>query len=260
MAFFKIGYQLMTIYRSTILFGTLRHLIIVFMAIILWAILFRQSTTIGNYTFSAIIAYYIMVEIIDIFYTTTAGRLMARDINRGDLSNYLVKPMSYWGYLLGYSFGSMTSYVSLSFLLLIGVIIIWPSFMLIQTNPFYSIATILSIFLSALIYFQIFYLVGCLTFWISDTNHFRSGIKQLLGVFGGKWVPLSFFPGWANTLLAFTPFPLLFTSVISIYQGRISAGEIITNLGKELGWLIILTAISKVIWDKGLQNYGAYGK
>lgn len=258
--YFKIGYQTMTVYRGQMIFGLLRHLIVVLMAVILWGIIFKNKISISGFDFRSIVTYYILVEIVDIFYSTTPARVLTRDINTGDLSNYLTKPINYWCYLLFYALGTQIGYVSFSLIFLILSFVIFPSAFFIQTSLLHILAFLLLVVVCSLIYFQIFFIVGSLTFWISETTHFRSGIKNLLGVFGGRWVPLVFFPLWAQNLLNLTPFPYLFNAIVRTYQGAVDYGQIITYFSNSIFWLLILFGVSTILWRKGQINYAAYGK
>lgn len=132
--YFKIGYQIMMAYRGQIIFGTFRHLIVVLMAVILWATIFKNKTAISGFDFRSIVTYYILVEVVDIFYSTTPARVLTRDINTGDLSNYLTKPINYWSYLLFYTLGTQVGYVSISIVFLALSFLIFPAAFFIQTS------------------------------------------------------------------------------------------------------------------------------
>jgi len=258
--YFKVGYLILSSYRSTVFFGLLRHFVIVSMSIFLWGTIFRQKSMIDGFDFRLVVTYYIFVEIIDIFYTTTAARVTSRDINKGDLNNYLTKPINYWAYLLFYGFGSMTNYVLLGIAAFIIGGLFFPNLIYFPTNYWLTPLTILIIIVSAILYNQIFYVVGLVTFWISDNSQFRSGIKQLVGVLGGRWIPLTFFPSSILTILSFTPFPFLFNYIFKVFSGSLSFGEIGALLTKELIWLAGLMWLGNILWKKGLKRYEAFGK
>ncbi|KKU90901.1 MAG: hypothetical protein UY21_C0015G0016 [Microgenomates group bacterium GW2011_GWA1_48_10] len=250
----------MTTYRGQIIFGSLRHLTVVIMAVILWGTIFRGKQSVGGFDLGQIVTYYILVELIDIFYMTASARVLTRDINTGDLSNYLVKPINYWNYLLFYSYGNQLGYVSLGIVILLVASRILPSLFFVQTNIIFIIQTALLLSVSSMLYFQIFFLIGAMTFWLSDSSHFRSGVKQLIGVLGGRWAPLAFFPLWAQEILNYTPFPYLFNFVVKAYQGGLKPTEFLNLFCIELLWLGALLFVGRIVWKKGMISYASFGK
>jgi ABC-2 type transport system permease protein len=250
----------MAAYRSGVFFGLLRHVIIVSMAIILWSVIYKYNRIIDGYDFKSIVTYYLFVEIVDIFYTTTSARVLSRDINKGDLNNYLLKPINYWSYIQFYSFGLMSNYVLFGILAFILGGIFFPQVIFFPTSPTLLILTVITLIISSVLYNQIFYLVGCLTFWISETSHFRSGIKQLLGVMGGRWVPLVFFPPFLTQVLDSTPFPYLFSYVFKIYNGSLNYIDTVNILSREILWLAALSIFGYLMWRKGIVKYEAFGR
>ena len=257
--FFKIGFQVSIAYPVSIIFRVLRHATLVTLFVVLWAALLQNKSEIGGFNLSSIVTYYMLVEIIDIIYTQTPARILSRDVQTGDLNNFLTKPINYWKYLLSYTVGQQLANSSLSILAVIGAFILFPNFVSFPKEPLYLFGFFVFSVCAFLISHQILFTVGTLIFHVSEIAHIRQGVNQLMGLLGGRWVPLSFFPPAIAGLLGLMPFSFLFSFPIRVFQQQVSFSQMSTALVVEIAWLGLLLFIGKNTWEMGVKKYEAYG-
>ena len=83
---------------------------------------------------------------------------------------------------------------------------------------------------------------------------------MFLEFLAGTAFPLDIFPQSVTALLKLLPTSYLIYFPAQIYLGRLGSEEIVQGLIIMLLWLGILVFLSRIIWKKGLQIYGAYGR
>lgn len=227
--------------------------------VLLWTALFQNKTEIGGFDLASITTYYILVEIIDIIYTQTPARLLNRDVKTGDLSNYLSKPLDYWKYLLSYTVGQQLANSSLSILVVLVLFIFFPGFVVFPKELIYFIGFFVFSFIAFLISHQILFIIGTWSFYVSEISHIRQGVNQLMGLLGGRWIPLSFFSVTTLKILELLPFTFLFSFPLKVFQQQVTIGQMQKALIIEIVWLGIFLLIGNITWKKGVRKYEAYG-
>lgn len=259
--FFTVGFQVAIQYRGTIFFKAIRHTMFALMFIVLWTAILKNNQTVGIFNIKTLVTYYIMVEVVDVFYTASAARLLARDINSGDLNNYLTKPIDYWKYIFSYVAGQQTATASASIIMVILSFVFFPSFVSFNAGWVYFILFVLACLGSFFMHSQIFYIVGLLSFWSSSQgSYLRSGVNQIMWIFGGRWIPVSLFPLALIAVVNILPFKYLFSYPVAIFQGNINLNEIYQTFFLQGVWILVLLLLGKVLWNLGIKKYEAYGK
>jgi ABC-2 type transport system permease protein len=81
-----------------------------------------------------------------------------------------------------------------------------------------------------------------------------------MGLLGGRWIPLNFFPPVVANVFNLLPFMFLFSFPVQIFQGQISMGQILRSTAIEIFWLGLFLFIGKVLWKAGVKKYEAYGQ
>lgn len=76
-------------------------------------------------------------------------------------------------------------------------------------------------------------------------------VQQLLC---GFVVPVSWFPGWLQTLAHWSPFPSMFQTTIDILSGRLSGAAALAGVGVQAGWLAVLVWIVSVALERGRRK------
>ena len=71
-----------------------------------------------------------------------------------------------------------------------------------------------------------------------------------LQLLSGALVPIWFFPDWAITLLAWSPFAAATSTPVSLYIGRIPADSIIGALALQVAWLLALMGLVGLLWRR----------
>ncbi len=86
----------------------------------------------------------------------------------------------------------------------------------------------------------------------------KRGISAILNLtmmtFSGNVIPLTLFPDGLQTLIRYQPFAQALDAPIRMYQQCASLTEWALNIAVQVGWILILRAIGRKMWQTRLNN------
>ena len=152
-------------YRFSFITYRIRNILQILTVYYLWTFFIPQNTTFLGYTQSQMLTYILATMIVSSVVMATRSQAIGNDINQGNLSSFLLKPMNYFGYWFARDIGdkAVNLLFSIAELTLLFMLLHPPFFM--QTNPFFLVSAILSISLGTILYFYFSVLMGCFGFW-----------------------------------------------------------------------------------------------
>ena len=238
----------------------MQDIISVLFFVILWVGIFKQKSVIDGFNLNAIITYYILVKVIDQLYTFKPAKDINDDIISGDLGNYLSKPVNYFNYMMNFGLGRRLARNTISLFIVLLAFIIFPNYLVLPSSIFNVVVFIIFAIFSWLLYYELAFFIGTLSFWFSETANIRSGIERMMGLLGGLWIPLAMFPQWIQNGLNLLPFKYLYSNLVLAYQGKLATVDIQNGLVVEAIWVISLFILCKMMWRKGIKKYETFGK
>ena len=102
-------------------------------------------------------------------------------------------------------------------------------------------------------------MLGMITFWttrVSAIFELAIAVELLLS---GRLVPLPLMPDWAEDAAAVLPFMWTFYFPIIALVGDLSRGELLSGLAMQVLWIVVLTAMTMVVWRFAIRRYSAVG-
>lgn len=224
-------------------------------------VIFTTATKAGaitNYTANQIGLYVFFSLIIERLIGWYYSWDLQRDINKGGLSNKLLKPYNqlfhYGINELGYKITNNLPYILLTF-------VIFTSY-LIYLNPskYYIIFFfITSILISCLINFYITAIFGLIAFWTERSGAFVDFFQYIAFFAMGRGFPLDVFPPIILKILNFTPFPYIFYYPITGLIRQESLFYFSKLFIAQTFWLLVTYLIVNFMWTKGLKKYESTG-
>lgn len=116
------------------------------------------------------------------------------------------------------------------------------------------IAFAASLALAYLISFSWRFTVNCIAFWSLDARGFCSIGYMIAMLLMGFVIPVGWFPPWLQHLAAWTPFPAMLNVPTDIFLGRIPLAAVPYALLRQLGWLIVMTALAQTMLKLGARK------
>lgn len=260
---FKISFAQEFAYKVNFIMWRVRNVFQIFLIFFLWDAVFSDpGRVVFGYDRGRILTYVFGIILIRALVLSSRSVDVARDVATGELSNYLIRPMSYFKYWF-------TRDVSSKALNILFAIIEFGIFYLILKPPFYfqtDIFTILSFLISVviaiLIFFNLIFMVSTVPFWAPELgwgSHFLVTVV-IVESLSGSMFPIDILPSGLQQVLMATPFPYLIYFPIQVYLGKITGAMYLQGTLVSLFWVVILWLGLKMVWNKGLRVYQAFGR
>jgi ABC-2 type transport system permease protein len=115
-----------------------------------------------------------------------------------------------------------------------------------------------SLFLGAVIGYQVSCVLGITSFFMTESWGLRQFWWMLQTFAVGFLIPISFYPEWAQTLISYSPFPLMMFVPIELIQG-IETFSHAQAIFLGLGWIVIIQCIIMTTWRIGIRRYEGTG-
>ncbi len=257
----NIAIQNTLVYRVNFLFRTLFGFIPLFALISLWRTIYAgQSTDVAGYSLQQMISYYLVVTIVDALTAVNEDDWqIAADIRDGNISQFLLKPISYFGYRLcifgaGRLIYSVVAFIPVTlFIFTQREYFVWPP----------SAAAfgwfILSLVMTALLQFFISYSLALLAFWLLEVSTLIFIIFAFEYIAGGHLFPVDILPPTLAKILFLTPFPYQLFFPVSIYVGKVTGAALYHGLLIQAAWVVAAFVVAQFVWRRGIRRYSAVG-
>lgn len=201
--------------------------------------------------------YYTLLPFSTMMTAAWHGVFFANKIRTGELNAYLLKPLHHWWY-------DITNNISeKAFKLIILLPAVFFAMYLfdvhLPTNPATWVTFGCLLFLCAMLNFMVELVIGFLAFWLEDISSLINFIDISVFSLGGRLIPVFLFPDSIYSFAKFLPFRYLFAFPAEYISGQITHSELSQSLWIMLFWLSFFSAISYVLWHRGVKNYSANG-
>ena len=232
---------------TNIVFGLLR-------AAVLVAVLAERGTVAGHDIATAVTYVWLGQGLISVV-ALWGDQDLARRVRTGDVVVDLGRPWDLQAALLATDLGRAGHAVLLRLLppAAFGAIFFpfrWPEW------PHTWALFAASVALGVVVSFGIRFLLNASAFWLLDVRGVIAVWGIVGGVLSGLVLPLAWFPEWARTVLAWTPFPALFQIPIDVFTER---GDAFGNLATQLTWAALLLLLGRVVLARGAHKLVVQG-
>lgn len=263
LAIFKISFEQELVYKINFLMSQFRNLMQFVLLFFLWdAIFSAPGKELFGYDRSHMLTYIFAVLVVRSLVPSAKIAEVAGEIARGDLSNYLIKPVNYFKYWITRDISGKLLNITFTLVEFIILFILLKPNIFFQGNLIYLSASLVAIVLAMFLYILLYFIVGAIPFWMPEMawgSQFLF-IVVLTEFLSGSIFPIDIFPVFWQKIMLFLPFPYLIFFPIKVYLGTLSYSDILMGLSTSAVWVIILTLLMKKIWSAGLKVYQAVGR
>ncbi|WP_191567431.1 ABC transporter permease [Metabacillus idriensis] len=253
-----LSFQSVFQYRFNIVLYMVFGLIPLVALILLWHSLFESQEKIQGYTLEMMITYVIIAKLIEIVLLPEMHWSISEEIQSGDLSKYLTKPISYSGYWFSQNLGNKLVQVLMASIPLIPIIYLNRDYFLLPQGKYVGLFLI-SLIGALILYFTIYFLISLFSFYFVEISAFFFTVDIVLELFAGSLIPLEFLPEPLATLTQLLPFAYLIHFPVNIYLGNMMVNEIIVGIIIQLSWSVFFLLIISFCWKRGLNKYESVG-
>lgn len=246
-------------YRARVFIWVFVDTVPVFIFPFLWLSLYGDATTLGGFTRSDIVTYYLVSTLVWTASSSHISRLIRDDIMRGLLSEFQIKPINYL-------FLRPLRELSYKILLLIIVVpvgilfyFLFPEYLLLPTAAITWFLFFISLFLGYLFSTLVQMIIGFGAFWLGETNTGEQLDYIVSQLFAGRLAPLSFLPGLLGQAAMILPYRFVVYVPTQIYLGKVSFAELQHEYIQMVIWILVLLFLVLLLWKRGLKNYEGVG-
>lgn len=260
---FKTSFEQEFAYRANFIMWRVRNVFQIVITFFLWDTIFSDpGRIVFGYDRSRILTYVFGLMVVRAVVLSARAVDVSSDVSEGNLSNHLLKPISYFKFWITRDIASKAlnlSFAICEFALLF--ILLRPDFYF-QTNPLFLLSFFLSLLIAALIYFTILFIVSAVPFWAPELGWASQFLVAIVIIefLSGALFPIDVLPGSLANIVMLTPFPYMIFFPIQVYLGKIEGGLLLQGFLVSVLWSVILWFGMKYIWAKGLKVYQAFGR
>ncbi|MEC8339760.1 MAG: ABC-2 family transporter protein [Nanoarchaeota archaeon] len=214
------------------------------------------SFTIGGFTFQEMMVYLIIGLLLNTARSSEIADRISQTIKSGDISIFLCRPVNFVKSLLADGIGAKVVN-----LFVFTVLLVVMTYLFDLPTPTGSIWGIFIIYLFLMLIFDIvlYVIIGGLAFWFVEIWGIKASIEQILWILSGRVLPLTLFPAWMQSFLAFTPFLYLEFTFASLYLGKLTVTEAFRAMGIFTFWIILLILLMRYLYKKGFNKLESFG-
>lgn len=255
---FWLAWSTQLSYRLNFIVGRLREFVVYGAMLLLYSALPQGS---GSYSQSDLLTYTLISSLFGSAIFIYIMTSIANEIAEGNLTNYLLRPINYFGFWISQSLAARVLTFGGGLLQL--ALLTWlfsDKPLALQNNIFILLQTAI-LFLGALTLVQALDFVGGLfSFWTNRGHGMRWLIMILIQFLSGSYIPLDTLPGPVHQILRWTPFPSLLFAPLQSYLGRLTTSVWLQTVMVQWVWIGIIVLLVRLFWTRGLKTYGAYGR
>lgn len=246
--------------RAEFFISFLGWLVRLSISIFLFAAIFSEKKEISGFNLQNTIVYFIIIQILTTLVFTRVGFVVATDIQKGDLSNYLIKPISYLLFQVLRQFSRNLMQVMFGMIFFIILLSIVNINFLTEFKLSYLGTGFISMIFGYITNICLVIIIGLSAFWISNSSRLLFMFYAILSIFSGLMMPLNFFPENIQAILLHSPFPYIFYVPTQILMGNINLEAYLKIMPISLMYVAILGLITFIIFKLGIKKYEAVGR
>ncbi|MEL4356705.1 MULTISPECIES: ABC transporter permease [unclassified Luteococcus] len=117
----------------------------------------------------------------------------------------------------------------------------------------------LSLILATPLCYCFYFAVSLSALWTVENRGFLVVAMVVQQVLCGFVVPVSWFPGWLQSLANASPFPAMFQTPVDMFTGRLANAQAVAVLGLQAVWLAVLVALCQLLLRAGRRKVVVQG-
>jgi len=260
---FKISFEEEFAYKMNFIMWRVRNVFQIIITFYLWNTIFTApGREIFGYDKSRILTYVFALMIVRAIVLSARAVDVSSDVAEGNLSNYLVKPISYFKYWMTRDIASKAlnlSFAATEFVILF--VILKPPFFF-QTDIYVFLSFLIAVILAVSIYFSLLFIISAVPFWTPELGWGSQFLVNIviLEFLSGSVFPIDILPAVYQKIIMATPFPYMIFFPVQVYLGKITGGALISGFLVSAAWALVLFMAMRYVWSKGLKVYQAFGR
>jgi ABC-2 type transport system permease protein len=256
--FARVGFVNILAFRLRYFTGIITYFLNVTIYFFIWTAVFRSSSSLAGYNLAQIITYMSVGWIMRSFYWNTIDQEMAYEVIEGKIAMDFIKPVSIQWMWISRAMGeSAFRLILLTLPTAVVVALVFPIQGPTSRENFllFVIGVLGSFFLMGAINFMI----GTCAIPLKSILALIRAKYWLIELLSGLLIPIGFFPGNLQRIMAWLPFEHIAYTPLQIYLGKFDRLHALRALGIQWLWVIILMMLAHLWWDRASRKITIHG-
>ncbi|MBN2100574.1 ABC-2 family transporter protein [Candidatus Dojkabacteria bacterium] len=243
--------------KEIILIWSFSSFIILLGSIAFWTS--SGTTQIGSYTNRSIPAYHIYIFAVREIVQWLVFWEIYGDIRDGRISNVLLKPISYLRMKILGELGYHVVSAVISSIVITALVLLTYRSLDFDVSTSSLLLSVVAFPISIAVTFLLNFIIGCATFFWTESYFLEQLYWIITATFGGAYVPIALYPDKIATILGFSPFRYTYSFPAEIAFRKLDNAGLVLGMTLGIIWVIVLYFLAKLIWKAGLKKYSAFG-
>jgi len=237
--------------------GNLLYLIVVYF---LWKAIYASSGTdvVNGMTFSDTLIYLVLATALFNFMEMYTVWEIGRNIQSGKIVLDLLKPMPLRSFLFwSYSGTFVTQFFATFLPTFIIVCIVTGGAVPLGINLLYFV---ISVIMAVIINYSIDFMTGTICIYTESIWGINIMKQVIVLLLSGATIPIAFFPEPLKKAVSYMPFQSIYNTPLSLLlDGSPKAETVLSALGVQAFWCIVLLILSNLFWKISLRKITVNG-
>jgi ABC-2 type transport system permease protein len=230
------------------------------MMMFVWLTVYQDQPSVAGYSLREMLTYTVGVMVLRATVTVHVEWALDYEIRNGQLSAALIRPFNYWAFLFADSVAWRTVRQMFVLPTLIGVLyLLAPSLGGISVPWDRVPLVLLSAALGYVVCFFLKLCIGFIGFWTNEIMGITTLYEVIANIVGGILIPIAMLPDGLQIVARLLPIQAIYGVPLAILLGRGDGADPIWGIGLQIGWIVGLWALARVLWRAGLRQYEAVG-
>lgn len=241
--------------RTRFMIGIGSYFIYVSVYAAIYRAIYDGQAQVGGLSASQAITYVAVAWVLRSVYTNALDRELTTSVRQGDVALTLLRPVDEpWSRLAGAAGEALVRASIFSLPAAAVIALVYP--VAPPTSPAAALGFALGTVLAFAVYAQLNLLVGISAVFTEHTLGVQRAKNAMVDLLGGVLIPLTFFPEWAQGILAWLPFQAITYTPVAMYLGRM---DVASGLATQLAWAVALFVLVRVTWRRALDQLTVHG-
>ncbi|MEX2500784.1 MAG: ABC-2 family transporter protein, partial [Trueperaceae bacterium] len=254
-AFARVRFSDLMANRARFFTGIVSYFIYVSVYYAIYRAVYAGGEAIGGLELGEALTYVAVVWLLRSLYTNRLDRDITEEVRQGDIALALLRPVDYVRAKLAGAAGEV-SFRALFFTLptILVVVLVYP--VSPPSSAMTGVVFLASTILAFIVYSLLNLLVGLTAVFTEHTVGLQRAKNATVDLLGGVLIPLTFYPEWAQAVLAWLPFRAVAFSPAAIYLGR---ADPVPVLLVQLAWGFVLYGLGRWMWRRAANRLTVQG-
>ncbi|MNW53851.1 hypothetical protein D3C74_314280 [compost metagenome] len=245
-------------YRLSFILNFLSGFIGLIAMYFLWQAVYIGRDQLSGFTWEQMQAYLLVTFFVNSMLSYYSESSITNKIIDGSVMMDLLRPIQFQKARLAETLGSCVLEGLLS-CILIGLAAIFTFGITLPHDVWTLTLFALSLLSSILLKFCIVYLSALLCFWTTSGFGIYWARVSITNLLSGALVPLAFFPGWLQSFAMVLPFQGIVNTPVMIGLGMRGSFEALELIAIQLGWIVLLWLLGKMLWSRAIRQITIHG-